>query len=210
MHHPVVVGAALAFTAISLGVPSANAASKDALAEANYKQVALFSLANIKPKTPVDALAAIEAAHDGSGTTFKVAALSGKPCRTAKRKSTCLRAWDLALSTTPTTEWKDDFHLQQPVKGRFLVATRGDHVFAPPTDASFFGTINSAVEAAWLLRTTAIRSVPPTFVGFYSRNVSDCPITREIRAVEVQRNGTTREIARANSDANSDQPQPCI
>ena len=197
-----------ATTSSSVGTPDAK--TSEALNPANYEPVSPFSLGKIRPKVAVDALAAVKTEHSGSQTTFTVAAISGRPCRAAKKKSTCLRAWNRALNTIPANEWREDFHLQPVVNGQFLVAVRGDRVFAVPTDPSFFGTISSAVEAAWLLRTTAIRSTPPTYVGLYSRIVNDCPITRENRAVELSSNGTIRELARGNPDANSATPQPCI
>jgi hypothetical protein len=77
---------------------------------------------------------------------------------------------------------------------RFLIGTKGDRMVMDPR--AMFGTIDSPVEAAWLLRATNIRRDGSGFLALVTHVINDCPWTTEPIVYSLDSNGVVSEKTR--------------
>jgi hypothetical protein len=187
--------------------PYRTVAALDPLDADLYDPVDLFAVDDFTLKAAVDSLNAIEISNRGGSWETSQNVARGTPCRTAKKRAVCLARWKKLIATAPASTWWDEsfFFPEVVLPGRFLVATKGDKVFYPATDVSFFGKIDSPIEAAWLVRSRVIRKTVPGFEGLTYRLLEPCPtVVLEARQLSVQPDGTIRELARRQG-----RPLPC-
>jgi hypothetical protein len=177
--------------------------SNGALSEATlldpqtYSRVSWADVVSIRRGTNIDSITYVGGTRSGGGSgsaTYDPFVIAGAPCANVDNERRCFRALANARKATSEFRWVDEFHMQYNLGFRFLVGTKGDRMVMDPR--AMFGTIDSPVEAAWLLRATNIRRDGSSFLALVTHVINDCPWTTEPIVYTLDPNGVVSERTR--------------
>ncbi len=122
------------------------------------REIDVADVASIRPNIPVDAILAIEFTQKGSAPpSFRVSRTAGTACKTAKDYAACVVQLDIMSHSFSEHRIVDACDRCKERDGIFLLYVRGNEVERIAPGSNFFGPIDSAVEAAWMLPPEAQR-----------------------------------------------------
>jgi hypothetical protein len=162
-----------------------------------YSRVSWADVASIRRGATIDSITYVGGTRSGGGSgsaTYDPFVIAGAPCANVDNERRCFRALANARKSTSEFRWVDEFHMQYNLGFRFLVGTKGDRIVVDPR--AMFGTIDSPVEAAWLLRATNIRRDGSSFLALVTHVINDCPWTAEPIVYTLDSSGVVSEKTR--------------
>jgi hypothetical protein len=193
--------AAVRTLSVAPTVTSPQPPSNELFDPAKYPTVTLSNLKDVRLAIKAESLSYVEAsisANPAEPRTDPAAKITsrGKPCKTGPSRAAlerCRKAFDALTHTVPETAWVDPFQMQTTLKARYLVVTMAGKVWALEPSSrdrtKGFGPIDTPTEAAWVVRSTAIRKEKGGF-GYLERTlIKECPMEFQNRAMFISTAG---------------------